>query len=685
MLPTQLDELLIPGTPSLHPDGSWAVVSATRPDFSADAYVGQLWKVPLGEGEPRRLTRGFRDTDPKFCPAGKLIAFLRAEPGKPAQLAVMEAGGGEPVILTDRKLGVEEFDFDPDSPALYFTSPVPEEGRYGTIDGVGPDAEDPRHITSMQFHFNGRGYTADQRVHVFRVEIPDLGGEPPIPPAGRAKADAPKPEKSDPGQGDAQVPTPTRLTFGDHDHEQIKAVPGGVLAVSAYHEGRERDIRTDLFFIAPGAEPVQLNQPTDVVLLIYKGIPSGDRIFLLAEDMGENGWNVEGVNPGIWCMPARGGVPTRLTDAERWEVFDGVPSDNGVLAIVNERGDGKLIQVDPSGVSEVLVPADWSIHSLDHKGGRTVVNFASGKTFGDLAQLARLGRESAQQTAPTERPWRLNQQLGMGAVLLTNFSAKFREGEVFTAEELVAKSPDGQPVHGWVVLPSSYEEGGKTPTLLMIHGGPFASYGSALFDEAQVYAGAGYAVVMCNPRGSDGYGQAFGQAIVGDTGNLDHKDIIAFLDAALAKFSGLDADRVGVLGGSYGGYMTAWLIGHETRFKAAIVERGYLDLPGMIGPSDIGWGFVTTLHGDDPDKIRSQSPLEYVGNVTTPTLVLHSEQDLRCPISQGLRYFTELKRRGQDAELLVFPGETHELSRSGRPLHRKARFDAILDWFARKL
>jgi dipeptidyl aminopeptidase/acylaminoacyl peptidase len=221
--------------------------------------------------------------------------------------------------------------------------------------------------------------------------------------------------------------------------------------------------------------------------------------------------------------------------------------------------------------------------------------------------------------------------------------------------------------------------------LLMIHGGPFAQYGWRLFDEAQVYAGAGYAVVMGNPRGSSGYGEAHGSAIVGDVGERSAVDLLALLDAALAA-GGLDASRVGVLGGSHGGYMTTWLAAHHgERFKAAISERAVNAIDSFTGSSDIGWFFSDWLYGEDLDGQRRQSPLTYADRIDLPMLIVHSEQDWRCPLEQAQRLFVALRRRGVPAEMLVFPGEGHELSRSGLPSHRVARFEAILEWWRRYL
>jgi dipeptidyl aminopeptidase/acylaminoacyl peptidase len=220
--------------------------------------------------------------------------------------------------------------------------------------------------------------------------------------------------------------------------------------------------------------------------------------------------------------------------------------------------------------------------------------------------------------------------------------------------------------------------------LLTVHGGPFAQYGWTLFDETQAYVSAGYAVVQCNPRGSSGYGEAHGRAIKGGFGELDVADVLAFLDDALTDPE-LDADRVGVMGGSYGGYLTTVLIGRTSRFVAAVSERAFVDPVSFVGSSDIGWAFPDQYLGTDPERLAAQSAMTTASAITTPTLVIHSEEDWRCPLEQGARLYVELKRRGVPSELLLFPGEGHELSRSGRPRHRLARLEHVLRWWARWL
>ncbi|MGM0386703.1 MAG: alpha/beta hydrolase family protein, partial [Actinomycetota bacterium] len=357
-----------------------------------------------------------------------------------------------------------------------------------------------------------------------------------------------------------------------------------------------------------------------------------------------------------------GSEPRLLADVEVHDFGEAplVPfGRSGVLGVASVRGAGVLFEIEPDVGPRVLLGGHLVVTGAAEAGGTVVVAYTDPTTPGEVGAVVD-GEVRA----------------------LTDFAAPLRRATVTAPQrEFTATASDGYPVHGWVYLP---EGDGPHPVLLNIHGGPYAQYGWGWFDEAQVYAAAGYAVVQCNPRGSAGYGREHGLAIRHAMGTADRTDVLAFLDGAVAEF-GLDGARVGILGGSYGGYLTAWTIAHDHRFAAAIVERGYLDPVNFVGTSDIGWFFSDAYTGSDPERIAAQSPMAHVGAVRTPTLVLHSEQDLRCPLEQAQRYFAALLRGGVEAEMLVFPGENHELSRSGSPWHRKQRFDAILEWWGRHL
>lgn len=276
---------------------------------------------------------------------------------------------------------------------------------------------------------------------------------------------------------------------------------------------------------------------------------------------------------------------------------------------------------------------------------------------------------------------------------LTDLNAAWRAGVALPAPEKFSVQSEDPTVtlDCWVMKPAAFEEGLAYPVLLNIHGGPFTQYSETFFDEFQVYAGAGYGIVFCNPRGSSGQDSDFGAAVVGDVGGPDYRDVMAAFDAALARMPWADRSRLGVMGGSYGGFMTTWIIGHDHRFAAACTERAVNDWYGMQGNSDIGGYFNeiylgkgALLHGD-LDAVLRQSPLIHAKHIQTPVLILHSEDDLRCPIEQGEQLFTVLRMLRTDVEFVRFPDESHEMSRSGRPSHRVDRFAVILEYFGRKL
>ncbi|MCV2394287.1 S9 family peptidase [Actinotalea sp. M2MS4P-6] len=659
MNPDDLPLLHTPGTPAISPDGTTVVVSVVHPDLDADEYVGHLWRVPVdGSAPARRFTRGHRDTAPVWSPDGRWIAFLRAPAkGKP-QLHVVEASGGEAVRLTDAPLGVAEAQWSPDSRRLVYVARVPDEGRY--VSDGDPSAEAPRHITEFQYRSDGVGFTRDRRRHLFVVDLPD---------------------GLDRGAPIAAPPTPRRITEGDRDVTAPRWLPDGrhVVAVAAVHAGRENDLRSDavLVDVDTAAEPRPLTDAgSGSTLGVVAVQPGADAVWLLAQDLGPDGLAFVAAQTALYRLELSGagepGPLRRITDPEVTDLAPGVLALHGddVLVADQRRGDVVLLAVPADGASEprVLVDGPAVVMGAVAAPGVVAASVAGPATAGEVVAI-----------------------VDGASTALTDLSAPLRD-RLRIPRTVTATAPDGYPVHGWLTLPDAETFGpGPYPTLLMIHGGPFAQYTSAVFDEVQVAVGAGYAVVHGNPRGSAGYGAEHGRAIRGAFGTVDADDVLALLDAVLdADDAPLDAERVGVMGGSYGGYLTAWLTTRTHRFAGAIVERGFLDPVSFVGSSDIGWFFGLEYLGDSGSEdgaaaVAAQSPMAHVAEVRTPTLVIHSEQDWRCPVEQGQRWFVELKRRGVPAELLLFPGEGHELSRSGRPSHRRARFEHVLRWWGQQL
>jgi dipeptidyl aminopeptidase/acylaminoacyl peptidase len=663
MRPEDLDLLRTASAPSLSPDGRLAVVAVSRPSTDTDRYPSALWVVPTDGSPARRLTAGRGDSAPAVSPDGRHVAFLRSpEKGAP-QVAVVGLAGGEPVVLTDHRTGAGAPRWSPDGTRLAYSTRVPEQGRYGTDEEVGPDAEPPRLVTTNSYKLDGLGYTQDRHEHLFVLDVAEV----------LAALD-------DPAADLPGLPLEQRqVTDGDHDDAAPAWSPDGrwIAFVSDRHEGHDSDLRSGVHRVSPdGGEvhPVALgNLSVDQVEWV-----DDHRLVLVAGDVGAEGLEFVGANPGLFRvdLPADLAGPVdgvRLTDLD---TDLGEPGSRiavvgeHVLASVRERGAVRLVRValdaDPGTAPEVLVGGD-----------RLVRGVAATKDGGTVAVVVSAPDRSGDVGVVEDGDVRL----------LTDLTAPLRAtGRVLPVHDLEAPSGDGYPVHGWVVLPDPAEHGeGPHPVLLDIHGGPYAMYGWTLFDEAQVYAGAGYAVLLPNPRGSAGYGRDHGLAVKGAFGEKDADDVLAFLDHALAQDpQHLDAERVGVMGGSYGGYMTALLTTRTERFAAAIVERGYLDPETFAGSSDIGWFFPTQYHGT-VEAMREQAPMTHVDRVRTPTLVIHSEADWRTPVDQGERWYAALRRLGVETELLLFPGEGHELTRSGRPKHRLARFEHVLRWWSKHL
>ncbi len=626
----------LPADPTLSPDGAVAVVSVSRIDLDADEYRSDLWEVATdGSGPARRLTNGPRDSQPAFSPDGAWLAFVRTEEGGKPQVWLLPVSGGEPRRLTDHPLGASGPTWDPTSKRLAYVARVPEPKRYGTDKDVTPDKEPPRRITSRKYRVDNLGFTRDRRPHVFVVDI-DEGSEP------------------------------RQLTDGDWDDASPAWSPDGSLIAfaSSRHDTRESNVITDIYAVsADGGEPRRV---TDTTLTASQPVfVDGQRLVFLADSVPD----LVGRNVQLFAVDLDSAAsPRPLTDAEQWHldsygsgsrqpmIVDG----NSVITLNQRRGSLELVRVPlDEGEPEVLLGSQMQVLAAEREGDRFVAIVATDTSTGELFAL-----EDGQRRA------------------LTDFGATLRDAtELLPMQELLAEAPDGYPVHGWVVKPPG---DGPFPVLLNIHGGPFAQYGWLPFDEAQIYASAGYAVVLGNPRGSSGYGEAHGRSIVGDMGNLDRIDLLTLLDAALADPQ-LDAERQGVMGGSYGGFMTTWMAGTEQRFRAAISERSVNVWDSFIGSSDIGWFFVDSYCGTDPERQRAQSPLTYADGIRDPMLIIHSEEDWRCPVEQAQRLFERLQRNGVQSEMLLFPGESHELSRSGLPSHRVARFEAILEWWSRHL
>jgi dipeptidyl aminopeptidase/acylaminoacyl peptidase len=645
MAPEDLFRIRYVGDAQISPDGRWVAFVLTTLSEDKDEYLSNIWLVSAAGGEPRRFTTGpRRDTLPRWSPDGSRLAFVsEREAGRKGQLHVMPAGGGEPVRLTDLRHGVGAPEWSPDGTRLVFAArvggppePVTEEDKR--------KSKPVRVITTMKYRFNGEGFTYDRRSQIFVVAAD--GGEP------------------------------CRLTDGEYDHVDPVWSPDGrwIAFAAARHDARDHDDGGDIWLVAAEGGPARRLTATAGPAAHPAFSPAGDTVAYV----GRSALNAAGRNIRLFTVPVAGGPPRTLTAD-----FDRSCSPLGVRPLWSRDGGALTFAAEDQGSLGVYrVGAGGGPVTRIVSGERVVTGFSLSRDDAAIAFVA------SEPDVPAEVF--VAGSDGGAERRLTDVNREWKREVALGRPERFRFERAGMTVDGWIMKPAGFEPGRRYPLLLNVHGGPHAQYGYPFFDEFQVQIGAGYGVLYTNPRGSQGYGEAFTRAVVGDWGGGDVADVQAGLDEALRRFDWIDPERLGLLGGSYGGFVTSWIVGHSTRFRAACSERAVNSHVTMFGSSDIGHIFnVVELGGvlpwEDMARYLERSPLTYARDITTPLLIIHSEDDLRCPIGEAEQLFMALKTLRREAVFVRFPDENHELSRSGKPRHRLERFRIILDWFEKYL
>jgi acylaminoacyl-peptidase len=682
--PEDLYRIFVPTDPRLSPDGATVTftVQRVRPGF--DGYASAIWTAPLDGNEPaRQLTLGARrDLHARWSPDGRQLAFLsdrrplvEEEPGIPAdredgmQVHLLPvAGPGEARRLTDLPRGAEAFEWSPDgkSLAVLSSSMGPDRASDARLRRKAPDAKpgtppasDYRFADRLHFQENGRGFTEHRRRQAWLV--------------------------------DAATGSARRLTNLAAGVNQVTWSPDGTrLAIAT---GRSRD--ADLFF-----------RPRIVVLDVKSGrltpavehprgafaapawMPDGRSIAVLGGVLPHQPYRSD-----IWIFPADGSDPRGGRDLSgRHDIMPGSSVSSDVTI-----GEGARLQPAKDGGSILFL--------APHRGSNELWRIATDdgaleRLTDDRHYLSSFDAVEAGSKADGPRIAAIRSEGGgLPKVVAVESASKRRAGAGLSSRtianpnegldsEVQLRAPierwvegDGHQVQGWLV-PAGV---GRKPTILEIHGGPHTLYGWSPSWEFQVLAGAGISVAYANPRGSEGYGRDFNEGNIDDWGDGPMRDVLGIVEGFVAD--GLaDPDRLGVTGGSYGGYLTSWIVGHDKRFKAAMTARSVNDLAVEFMTGDLGgtewpsqeFGAWTW---DDPEKFRLASPLTYAEAVQTPLLIQHSEQDLRTPINQGEMFFNRLRRLRRPVRLMRVPDENHELTRSGTPFRRVENLVQVRDWF----
>ncbi len=684
--PEDLYDLRVPTDLAISPDGRYVAFGVKSVAPGKDGYRTSLWIAAADGSSPaRQLTAGTKnDTTPRWSPDGRTLAFLSdrggvlqaggggAKPGKAeapkegvTQVWLLPfADGGEARQLTDLPKDVSGLSWSPDGRRLVIVSgaasTTPE--RKPERKPEDPPAPDTRLIDTLLYQFNGAGFIHDKFSRLWLIEV---------------------------ATGSAEL-----LTTGDHHDGDPRWSPDGrqVAFVSDRHPNPDLGWRSDVYVVTLSTRAVrQLSSGRGrQAWAAPEWSPDGRWIAAVGNREWRRG---EIAQASVWRFRVRDGEAQDLLAGSDLEAGAAMNSDlvGGGANRAQWMADGRWIVFG--------APADGSFElwRVEVDGGRVERLTRDRHYLGRevLAPTLRGGaRVAAVRTSGTEVPDVVVGDIPAGR-LSGNDNVELRRvsdlmGEAWGGIRLVAPverwhEVDGRRIQGWFIPAPASTKRSPAPVVLEIHGGPATLYGWSLMWEWQVLAANGISVYASNPRGSQGYGQAFLTANVRDWGEGPMRDVMAGMDA-LIEDGLVDGERMGVTGGSYGGYLTSWIVGHSNRFKAAVTCRSVNDLVSQMQSGDIGGPvFGLYVYGthpwDDWDLYHRHSPLTYATEVTTPLLIQHAEKDLRCTVTQAEELFAVLRSLKKTVRLMRVPEESHELTRSGTPFRRVDNLRLIDEWF----
>ena len=640
--------------PQLSPDGKLAVFVETGVNKEDETYYSNLFIHNLDTGKSVQWTHGtHRNMNPRWSPDGEMIAFLSNRTGK-NQLYVMSRDGGEAKKLTDFENGAGNPIWAPDSASILLTSQTkPGKSVLDKEEKTEKDRKEAIVYTRIKYKADGQGYLDDSYSQLVLADV--LTGEI------------------------------TQLTDSAENHYPSSYSPDGKKIAFGGNDTEDRDynLAHDVYIMDLETKEKKKITPGTGFFGDAKWSPDGAYLSMLGHEREFEGatqqkiWLYETGKDSLTCLTS--GWDVEIGDVTAGDFHIGTvdpglvwTSDSkGFYFLISDQGNTGVYYGTVEGATYPSVFEKQHVYGLtvNPDTHEAVLAISKPDHPGDLYFYNLTNGEHRQLTA---------------------VNAEFlKDKQLSAAEPLEFPSSDGLIIHGWLMKPVGFEARKTYPLILEIHGGPHAMYANTYFHEFQTLCAQGYAVLFTNPRGSYGYGQEFVNGCRGDYGSMDYEDLMAGVDYAVKTYDFLDENQLGVTGGSYGGFMTNWIVGHTDRFKAAVTQRCISNWLSFYGVSDIGYYFTEwEIGGDileDAEKLWHHSPLKYAKNVTTPLLLLHGEMDYRCPIEQSEQFYTALLRQKKEAVLVSFPGQTHEVSRSGAPRLRLQHTEQIRDWFNKYL